>query len=65
MGQKKARHLMMKLHYVQDLCEKGVIDVVRLAGKDQPADLLTKGSHKIKEFTYLRERLGVVICSHS
>ncbi len=56
---------MMKLHYVQDLCEKGVIDVVRLAGKDQPADLLTKGSHKIKEFTYLRERLGVVICSHS
>ncbi len=65
MGQKKARHLMMKLHYVQDLCEKGTIDVVRLAGKEQPADLLTKGSHTVKAFTYLREKLGVVICSHS
>ncbi len=64
MGQKKARHLMMKLHYVQHLCERGAIDVVRLAGKDQPADLLTKGSHTVKEFTHLRERLGVVICSH-
>ncbi|MCP3665672.1 MAG: hypothetical protein GY696_24775, partial [Gammaproteobacteria bacterium] len=57
MGQKKARHLMMKLHYVQDLCEKGRIDVVRLAGRDQPADLLTKGSHTVKQFTYLRGQL--------
>ncbi len=64
MGQKKARHLMMKLHYVQDLCERGAIDVVRLAGKEQPADLLTKGSHTVAEFTYLRKRLGVVIRSH-
>ncbi len=34
MGQKKARHLMMKLHYVQDLCERGMVDVVRLAGEE-------------------------------
>ncbi len=64
MGQKKARHLMMKLHYVQDLCREGLIDVVRLAGEEQPADLLTKGSHTVTTFTYLLERLGVVICSH-
>ncbi len=54
MGQKKARHLMMKLRYVQDLCEEGLIDVVRLAGKEQPADLMTKGSHTAATFSYLR-----------
>ncbi len=64
MGQKKARHLMMKLHYVQSLCEQGTIEIVRLAGKEQPADLLTKGSHTVKEHTYLRDKLGVVTCSH-
>ncbi len=53
MGQKKARHLMMKLHYIQDLCEEGESKVLRIAGKEQPADILTKGLHTIKEFTYL------------
>ncbi len=41
-----------------------MVDVVRLAGEEQPADLLTKGSHTVETFTYLRKRLGVVICSH-
>ncbi len=53
MGQKKARHLMMKLHYIQDLCEEGESKVLRIVGKEQPADILTKGLHTIKEFTYL------------
>ncbi len=57
--------LSLMILNVQDLCEKGTIDVVRLAGKEQPADLLTKRSHTVKVFTYLREKLGVVICSHS
>ncbi len=64
MGQKRARHLMMKLHYVQDLCKGGLIDVVRVSGKEQPADILTKGSHTVKEFAYLRGKLGVIISSH-
>ncbi len=64
MGNKRARHLSMKFHFVQDLCDKGKIDIVRMAGKEQPADLLTKGSHTVKAFTYLREKLGVITCSH-
>ncbi len=63
MGNKKARNLSMKFHFVQDLCNKGKIDIVRMAGKEQPADILTKGSHTVKKFTYLREKLGVVTCS--
>ncbi len=61
MGQKRARHLDIKHHLVQDLCRDGQVEVVRLPGEDQPADLLTKGSHTAKAFTYLREGLGVVM----
>ncbi len=59
MGQKKARRLDAKYHYIQELCEKGFVKVVRIKTKDQPADLLTKGRHTAKEHTYLMERLGV------
>ncbi len=61
MGQKRARHLEIKHHLVQDLCQDGQVEVVRLPGVDQPADLLTKGSHTEKTHAYLREGLGVVV----
>ncbi len=61
MGQKNARHLDVKHHLVQDLCRDGEIQVLRLPGVDQPADLLTKGSHTAKNHSYLRGKLGVVI----
>ncbi len=61
MGQKRARHLDIKHHFVQDLCRDGKVEVVRLPGEDQPADLLTKGSHTSKVHAYLREKLGVMI----
>ncbi len=58
MGNKRARHLSMKLHYLQELCEKGEIKILRIGGKEQPTDILTKGLHTIEEFTYLRETWG-------
>ncbi|MCP4125689.1 MAG: hypothetical protein GY753_01340 [Gammaproteobacteria bacterium] len=61
MGQKKARHLDVKHHLVQDMCRKGEIQVLRLPGVDQPADLLTKGSHTAESHSFLRGKLGVVI----
>ncbi len=60
MGQGKARHLMTKHHYVQDLCRDGEIVVKRVSTNDQPADLLTKGSHTVATFSYLRDKLGMV-----
>ncbi len=51
MGQGKARHLMAKHHYVQDLCRDGEIVVQRASTNDQPADLLTKGSHTEATFS--------------
>ncbi len=60
MGQKRARHLDIKHHLVQDLCRDGKVEVVRIPGENQPADLLTKGSHTAKAHAYLRECLGVL-----
>ncbi len=60
MGQKKARHLDTKYHYVQELCKLGKVKVARVATKDQPADLLTKGSHTGKTHEHLLKKLGVV-----
>ncbi len=42
MGQKRARHLEVKYHYVQELCERGLVPIERVGTGDQPADLLTK-----------------------
>ncbi len=60
MGQKKARHLQIKHHYVQELCKEGKIKIDRLETANQPADLLTKGSHSIKALQHLLPRLGVM-----
>ncbi len=59
MGQKKARHLEVKYHYVQELCGKGAIRVTRIETKNQPADLLTKGRHSCKEHAHLMGSRGV------
>ncbi len=60
MGQKRARHLDIKHHFVQDLCRDGKVEIIRLPGEDQPVDLLTKGSHGAKSHAYLRRCLGVM-----
>ncbi len=59
MGQRRARHLEAKYHYIQELCERGSVKVVRVETKNQPAELLTKGRHTAKEHTRLMDKLGV------
>ncbi len=59
MGQKRARHLEIKYHYIQELCEKGLVRIERVGTGDQPADLLTKGRHTANEHQHLMTRLGV------
>ncbi|MCP4317758.1 MAG: Ty1/Copia family ribonuclease HI [Hyphomicrobiales bacterium] len=59
MGQKRARHLEVKYHYVQELCTRGLIIVARVGTCDQPADILTKGRHTANEHAHLLENLGV------
>ncbi len=61
MGQKKARHLDIKHHYVQSVCESGDVKIKRIPTGEQPVDLLTKGGHSREKIVYLREKLGMVI----
>ncbi len=60
MGQKKARHLQTKHHFVQELCREKKVRVVRVASKEQPAGVLTKGSHTVGVHFHLRAKLGVM-----
>ncbi len=60
MGQKKARHLSIKYHFVQDLAMRGEINMPRLPSKDQPADILTKGTHTTQEHKHLVHKLGLI-----
>ncbi len=59
LGQKKARHLDIKFHYVQELCKERKLTIRRVAGDRQKADILTKGPHTAKSYSYLRDLLGV------
>ncbi len=60
MGQNKARHLMTKQRYVQYLCREGEIIIERVSTVEQPADLLTKGSHTVAAFKKLRNKLNII-----
>ncbi len=59
MGQKRAKHLEVKYHYVQELCARGLVKVVRVGTSNQLADILTKGRHMASEHAHLMENLGV------
>ncbi len=60
MGKKKARHIEMKYHVIQDICREGKVSIKRLPGKNQPADLLTKGTQSIKTHRHLWNGVGLV-----
>ncbi len=64
LGQKKGRHLKIKYHYVQQLCKEIQVEVKRVDGDEQTADILTKGSHRAQTFSYLRGKLGMVTHSY-
>ncbi len=60
MGQKKARHLQNKYHYIQELLHKKKVKVVRVVSVEQPVDLLTKGSHTSEIHLHMRAKLCIV-----
>ncbi len=64
LGQNKGRHLEIKCHYIQQLCKEKQVEVKRVAGDEQTADILTKGSHTAATFAYLTNKLGMVTHSY-
>ena len=47
-GNGKLRHVRVGLLWIQELVEEGTVDVVKVAGDDNPADLMTKNVNEAK-----------------
>ena len=43
---KNSKHVEVQYHYVNENCENGVIDVIKIDSKNNLADLLTKSQGK-------------------
>jgi len=56
--QERSKHIDVKYHYLRDLTNNGVINLIYCRSKDQVADIFTK-SLKIVVFQRLRRLLGV------
>lgn len=57
----KKRHMDLKFHYVQDLIEKGFIQIVKESSTSQTADFLTK---LLSPNTFLNAKNAVGLVSH-
>lgn len=54
----RSKHIDVRFHFLRDLCNDGVIDLVFCKSQDQVADILTKPL-KQDVFVKLRRMLGV------
>lgn len=54
----RSKHIYVKFHFLRDLTEKGVIDLIYCRSEDQVADILTRPL-KLHVFQKLRKLLGV------
>ena len=55
----RSKHLEIKYFYIQDVMQKGAINLQYVSTDEQVADVLTKPLSRIK-FKHFREKLGVV-----
>ena len=44
----RTKHIAVKYHYIKDLINQGIIDLLYISTKDQKSDGLTKALDKIK-----------------
>ena len=54
-----AKHIEIKLHYIRDMVQRGVVQLQYVAIEEQIADVLTKPLARVK-FEYFRENIGVL-----
>ena len=55
----KSKHIDIKYHYIRDIVQRGVVNLLYVAMEEQIAHVLTKPLATLK-FEYFRERLGVL-----
>jgi hypothetical protein len=62
MGLGKVRHIELRLMWLQDVVEKGRIELYKVKGLDNPADLGTKPK-MIGDIRTLMEKIGIDVIS--
>ena len=55
----KSKHVEIKYHYIQDMVQRGEVNLLYVAMNEQIIDVLTKPLARVK-FEYFKERLGVI-----
>lgn len=55
---KRSKHIVVRFHFLRDLCNEGAVLLVHCGSQDQVADILTKPL-KLEQFQKLRDLLGV------
>jgi len=60
---KKTKHIDIQYHFVLDLVQQGVINIMYCGTKDHVADIFTKALSKEKFYTF-KDDLGIFINDH-
>jgi hypothetical protein len=55
----KSKHIEIKYHYIQDMVQKGVVELQYISTDEQIANILTKSLSRVK-YEYFRDKLGVM-----
>ena len=53
------KHIEIKYHYIQDMVQRGVVELQYISTGEQLADILTKPLSRVK-YEYFRDKLGVM-----
>ena len=56
----RSKHIDVKFHFLSDLTNEGIVELVHCHTQDQLADIMTKPL-KLEAFLKLRDRLGVCL----
>jgi hypothetical protein len=55
----KSKHIEIKYHYIQDMVQRGAVDLQYISMDEQIANILTKPLSRVK-YEYFRDKLGVL-----
>ena len=53
----KSKHIEIKCHFIQDMVQKGAVELQYISTDEQIADILTKSLSRVK-YEYIRDSLA-------
>jgi hypothetical protein len=59
----RSKHIEIKYHYIQDMVQRGVVELQYISTDEQIVDILNKPLSRVK-YEYFRDKLGVLSNVH-